>query len=77
MAKLKYDEDFPARAEDWARQGLRDEDIAKKLGISKDTFYEYKKMFPDFSDAIKRGKAPIDFEVENKLLKSLFVFQTK
>ena len=69
MAKLKYDEDFPKRAEDWARQGLRDEDIAKNLGISKQTFYDYQKMYPDFLDAIKRGKAPIDFEVENALLK--------
>lgn len=69
MAKLKYDEDFPARAEDWARQGLRDEDIAKKLGIHKSTFYEYLKTYPDFADALKKGKAPIDFEVENALLK--------
>ena len=69
MAKLKYDEDFPARAEDWARQGLRDEDIAKKLGISRETFYQYIKTYPDFSDALKKGKAPIDFEVENALLK--------
>lgn len=69
MAKLKYTEDFPKRAEDYARQGLRDVDIAKKLGISKDTFYEYQKMYPDFSDSIKKGKAPIDFEVENALLK--------
>ena len=69
MAKIKYDEDFPARAEDWARQGLRDEDIAKKLGISRETFYQYKKTYSDFSDALKKGKAPIDFEVENSLLK--------
>ena len=68
MAKIKYDEDFPARAEDWARQGFRDEDIAKKLGISRETFYQYQKTYPDFLDAIKRGKAPVDFEVENKLL---------
>ena len=69
MAKLKYDEDFPARAEDWARQGLKDDDIAKNLGISRAVFYEYQKTYPDFLDAIKRGKAPIDFEVENALLK--------
>ncbi|GAH71512.1 unnamed protein product, partial [marine sediment metagenome] len=69
MAKLKYDEDFPARAEDFARQGFRDVDIAKKLGISRAVFYEYKKTYPDFLDAIKKGKGPIDFEVENALLK--------
>jgi len=69
MAKLKYTAEFPNRAEDLARQGLRDVDIAKKLGISVDTFYEYQKTYPEFSEAIKKGKAPIDFEVENKLLK--------
>lgn len=69
MANLKYDQDFPARAEDLARQGLKDDDIAKKLGISRTVYYEYQKTYPDFKDAIKRGKAPIDFEVENKLLK--------
>lgn len=69
MGKMKYDEDFPKRAEDLARQGLRDIDIARKLNISKDTFYKYQKQFPDFADAIKKGKAPVDFEVENALLK--------
>jgi len=69
VAKLKYTEDFPKIAEDLARQGLRDEDIARKLGISKDTYYKYQKQFPDFADAIKKGKAPVDFEVENALLK--------
>lgn len=68
MAKLKYNEDFPKIAEDLARQGWKDEDIWKKLGISKNTFYEYQNKFPDFRDALKRGKAPVDFEVENFLL---------
>jgi len=68
MAKSKYKEDFPLLAEGLAREGLIDEQIAKKLGISKDTFYQYVKKYPDFSDALKAGKAPVDFEVENKLL---------
>ena len=28
------------------------------------------KRFPEISEAIKKGKAPVDFEVENALLKS-------
>lgn len=58
------------RIESWARDGLRNEDIAGKMGISASTFYEYVKKFPEISDAIKRGKAPVDFEVENAMLKS-------
>lgn len=69
MAKLKYTEDFPKRAEDYARQGMIDKQIARSLGISKAVFYEYQKKYPDFMDSIKKGKAPIDFEVENALLK--------
>ncbi|MBA7615383.1 hypothetical protein ES703_22664 [subsurface metagenome] len=69
MAKLKYTEDFPLMAEDLARQGLTNIQIARKLGISKDTFYEYQKIYPEFSDSIKKGKRPVDIEVENALLK--------
>lgn len=39
------------------------------MGISKSTYYEWVNKFSDISDAIKRGKAPVDFEVENALLK--------
>ena len=60
---------FPQTAEDLARQGYTDEAIAKKLGIHTATFYEYQKKFPEFSEALERGKAPVDFEVENALLK--------
>jgi len=69
MAKCKYTEDFPLLAEGWAREGLTDVLIAKKLGIGKNTFYVYIDKFKDFSDALKRGKAPVDTEVENLLLK--------
>lgn len=69
MAKLKYTEDFPLLGEDLARQGLTNVQIARKLGISKDTFYEYLKIYPDFSDSIKKGKRPVDIIVENALLK--------
>lgn len=53
--------------EGWARDGLTDEQIAKNLGISKDTFYQYKKQHPDFSETLKRGKEVVDREVENAL----------
>lgn len=55
--------------EAWARDGLTDEQIAHNLGISKDTFYTYKKAHPDFADALKRGKEVVDYAVENALLK--------
>lgn len=67
--KLKLHPDWPLLAEGHARDGMIDAEIAKKLGIAKSTFYEYMKKFPDFSEAIARGKLPVDFEAESLLLK--------
>ena len=69
MAKNKYMSDFPLLAQDYARQGLVDKQIAAKLGVSVATFYEYQLQHPEFSDALKEGKKPVDVEVENALLK--------
>lgn len=59
LAKSKWEthvKDKLALVEGWARDGLTDEQIAKNLGISKDTFYQYKSKYPDFSDSLKKGK---------------------
>lgn len=73
MAKGKYQEwltpDGLLLLEGWARDGLTDEQIAQKIGIRRSTFYEWLNKHPVISDAIKKGKAPVDFEVENALLK--------
>lgn len=75
MARSKYNEDFPLLAEGYAREGFTDEQIAAKLGVSKPTFYEYQKRYPDFFNSIKRGKAPVDTEVENSLLRNALGFE--
>lgn len=56
--------------EGWAREGAIDKDIAQKIGISVQTLCEWKNRFPEFAEAIKKGKAPVDFQVENALLKA-------
>lgn len=55
--------------EGWAREGLNDVQIASNIGISLSTYYEWQNKYPDLSEAIKKGKAPVDLEVENALLK--------
>lgn len=55
--------------EAWARDGLTDEQIAGNLGIAVSTLYAYKAEHEEFSEALKKGKAVVDFEVENALLK--------
>jgi hypothetical protein len=57
------------RIQGWARDGLTDIQIAHNMGISKDTFYTWKKRFPDFADVLKKGKEVVDREVENALFK--------
>lgn len=73
MAKGKYQEwltpDGLLLLEGWAREGLTDEQIAKNVGIRFQTLYEWEKRFPEIREAIKKGKGPVDFEVENALLK--------
>ena len=56
--------------EGWARTGLTDEQIAHNMGIACSTYYEWKKKSPEISEALKKNKEIVDFEVENALLKS-------
>nr|DAE63230.1 MAG TPA: terminase small subunit [Caudoviricetes sp.] len=39
------------------------------MGIATGTLYEWKKSYPEISEALKRGKEVVDIEVENALLK--------
>lgn len=71
--KGKYEEwlteDGLTTVEGWARDGLTDEQIAHNIGIAERTFTEWKERFPAISAALKKGKAPVDIQVENALLK--------
>ncbi|MDK9899831.1 transposase, partial [Klebsiella pneumoniae] len=73
MAKGKYLEwltkEGLLKIEGWARDGLTDEQIAEKIGIQRQTLYDWKKKYSDISYALKKGKEVIDRQVENALLK--------
>lgn len=56
-----------AKVEKLAAQGLAEYQIAAVLGIHPDTLIEKKKAYPDFSDAIKNGKAKGIATITNKL----------
>ena len=77
--KGKYQEwvepDGLLRVEGWARDGLTDEQIAHNIGICYETLRTWAKTFPAFSEALKKGKAPVDIEVENALLKRALGFE--
>ena len=75
MAKTKYEEDFPARVEEYASKGLTNHDISKNLGISQETFYQYVNNYPEFSESLKRGKAITDQIVESALYKNAIGYE--
>lgn len=68
-----YDEwltqDGLLRIEGWARDGLTNDQIAHNIGVSGRTFAEWVSRFSSLSSSLKKGKAPVDIEVENALLK--------
>ena len=73
MAKGKYEKWLEPESlillEGWARDGLTDEQISKKIGISRSTLNDWKAKYSDISDTLKRGKEVVDIQVENALLK--------
>lgn len=78
MAKSKYFTHVEPKLtliEGWARDGLTDEQIAKKLGISKTSLYKYKEEHIELFELLKKGKEIIDYEVENALLKKALGFK--
>lgn len=73
MAKGKYVEWLEPEKlviiEGWARDGLTKEQIAKNIGIHRDTLNEWEKKYSVISDSLKRGREVVDRQVENALLK--------
>lgn len=67
--RIKYDPEVCYLVEHWTREGLINEEIAKRLGIAVCTLYEWQKKYPEFSEALKVGKQIIDYRVEDSLLK--------
>lgn len=71
MAKGKFKEwlteEGLLKLKAWARDGLLDEAIAKKMGISVSTLYEWKKKYPEISESLKYAKEIPDIQVENSL----------
>lgn len=66
MARPRIEIDI-AKVEEYAGQGLTQEEIALCLGISERTLRNHKQIDSVISDAIKRGRAVAAAAVSNKL----------
>lgn len=73
MAKGKYQEwlteEGLLKVEGWKRDGLSDEQVAENMGISTATLYQWQKDYPEFSEAIKKGREVVVRHLENTLIK--------
>lgn len=80
IAKGKYHEwitpDGLLVLKGYARDGLKDIEIAEKIGISQETFYQWIKRFSEFSEAIKKGREPVNTIVEDTFLETKLKPQT-
>lgn len=47
------------------------------MGIRRQTLYEWIKRYPDISDALKKGREPVDIQVEDAVLKSSLGYTVK
>lgn len=68
----KYDPKMIDEIVPFMSQGYSKEALAGHLGISKDTLYEWVKLYPEFSDAIKRGVSKSQMLWEQKGMEGLF-----
>ena len=62
---------------EWFALGLTDKQVANNIGIGLATFYDWKVRYPQFTEAVKKGKDYIVYEVENALAKSAIGYDTE
>ena len=73
--RSKYEREYhPHQARLLARDGLTDEQIAKKLVIGVATHHRWKWRYPEYRAAVKESKALVDLKVENVLLQRALGF---
>ena len=72
MAHAEYkkwlEPDNLTKLRSWARDGLTNEQIAKKIGVKRQTFERWLSTYSDMSDALKKGKEIVDAEIEDSLI---------
>ena len=65
----KYNPDYCEQARKLCLLGYTDDELADFFNVHRDTIYEWKKVYPDFSDALLKGKQLADAEVAAGLYK--------
>lgn len=77
---MKFDFKNPMnllRIEGWARDGEEDRQIAKRLHYTDTYFCDLKNRFSELSEALNRGRQPLDVLIENSLYKRAMGLKVK
>lgn len=60
---------------EWSKSGATDEEICTALGIAQSTFYEYKKKYPELSEALRTGRQNVVLNIKAALYKRAIGFE--
>lgn len=52
---------------EWARFGMTDKQIAKRIGITSSSLYDWKKKFPSFAQSLEKAKTELKIELEKSM----------
>lgn len=66
-APTKYKEEYNDLAYKFCLLGATDDKLADFFEVNPDTIHEWKKVYPEFSESIRRGKSIADAEVADSL----------
>ena len=52
----------------WTRDGLTDAEIARRIGVRRQTVYEWMSRYPDIADAMRCGRDVVNYRAEDCLI---------
>lgn len=61
----------------YARDGMTNQEIAEKIGVTKRTFTRWMEEYPEIREAVNTSKELVDYKVENALLKAALGYTAK
>lgn len=76
--KAKYDTHvvpYLKRIPSWRKQGMTEEQVAKRLGVAYSTLSLYKKKHSEFSEALKKGREELIEELEDSLYRKAMGYE--
>ena len=68
--RIAYDSEFHCLlVEGLLRRALTEAETAEEMDISLTTLKTWKKTYPEFMTAVKKGKMPVNYQIENSMIK--------